>query len=88
MQRIGGGYMNKLKQFREEAGLTQKQIAEKLGVSESYYCQLENNKRRMPLQLALDISAILKKTPNDIFLPDNFAKCQDDDGELDKTGTE
>ena len=70
--------MNKLKQFREEAGLTQKQIAEKLGVSESYYCLLENNKRRMPLQLALDVSAILKKTPNDIFLPNDFAKCQED----------
>lgn len=69
--------INKLKQLREEAGLTQKQIAEKLGVSESYYCQLENNKRRMPLQLALDIAAILNKTPNDIFLPSSFAKRQE-----------
>jgi len=77
-RRNGGDCMNKLKQFREEAGLTQKQIAEKLGVSESYYCQLENNKRRMPLQLALDVSAIRKKTPNDIFLPNDFAKCQED----------
>ena len=77
-RRNGGDCMNKLKQFREEAGLTQKQIAEKLGVSESYYCQLENNKRRMPLQLALDVSTILKKTPNDIFLPNDFAKCQED----------
>ena len=77
-RRNGGDCMNKLKQFREEASLTQKQIAEKLGVSESYYCQLENNKRRMPLQLALDVSTILKKTPNDIFLPNDFAKCQED----------
>lgn len=69
--------MNKLKQFREEAGLTQKQMAEKLGVSESYYCQLENGKRRMSLQIALDIAAILRKTPNDIFLPSNFAERQE-----------
>ena len=63
--------MNKLKQLREEAGLTQKYMAEKLGISESYYCQLENKKRRMSLQIALDVSAILKKTPNDIFLPND-----------------
>jgi DNA-binding XRE family transcriptional regulator len=81
--------MNKLKQFREEANLTQKQVAEKLGVSESYYCQLENNKRRMSLKVALDIASILKKTPNDIFLPDDFANCQDDKKSisLDATGT-
>jgi DNA-binding XRE family transcriptional regulator len=87
----GGDGMNKLKQFREEAGLTQKQIAEKLGVSESYYCQLENNKRRMSLQLALDIAAILKKTPNDIFLPSTFAERQEQNKNsdaFDATGTE
>lgn len=63
--------MDKLRIFREEAGLTQKQIAHKLGISESYYCQIENTKRRMSLQMALDIAAILKKTPNEIFLPDD-----------------
>lgn len=51
-------------------------MADKLGISESYYCQLENNKRRMSLNIALDIASILKMTPNDIFLPDNFAKRQ------------
>jgi putative transcriptional regulator len=69
--------MIKLRLLREKAGFTQKQIAQKLGISESYYCQIENNKRRMSLQMALDIAVILKKTPNEIFLPDDFAERQD-----------
>ena len=68
--------MNRLRAFREQARLTQREMADKLGISESYYCQLENEKRRMSLRMALDIAAILKKTPNDIFLPDDFAKRQ------------
>ena len=68
--------MIKLRLLREKAGFTQKQMAQKLGISESYYCQIENTKRRMSLQMALDIAAILKKTPNEIFLPDDFAERQ------------
>ena len=84
MERRGGATVNdeikeKLIKFRKDAGLTQKNIAEKLGISESYYCQLENGNRRMPLQIALDISAILNKTPNDIFLASNFPKRRVDD---------
>jgi len=69
--------VNKLRGFRRQVGLTQKQIAEKLGISESYYCQIENNKRRMSLQTALEIAAILRLAPNDIFLLNNFAKRHD-----------
>lgn len=68
--------MDKLKLMRKEAGLTQLKMAEELGISESQYCLLENGKRRMSLDTALKISAILKKTPNEFFLPENFAKCQ------------
>ncbi|MDD2477269.1 MAG: helix-turn-helix domain-containing protein [Dysgonamonadaceae bacterium] len=68
--------MNKIKELRKGQGLTQADMADKLGISESQYCLLENGKRKMSLQMALDISLIFKKTPNDIFLPDNFAKCQ------------
>ena len=63
-----------LVKYRKEAGHTQKTMADKLGISESYYNHLENGNRRMPLNLALDIAAILNKTPNEIFLPGNFPK--------------
>lgn len=70
--------MNKLAELRKNVGLTQKQMAEKLNISESYYCQLENGNRRMSLEMALKISSILKKTPNEIFLSNNFAECKED----------
>ncbi|ABB15153.1 helix-turn-helix transcriptional regulator [Carboxydothermus hydrogenoformans] len=69
--------MNKLKQLRKANGLTQMEMAKKLGISESYYCQIENGTRRMSLKTALDIAAILKVTPNDLFLPSNFAERQE-----------
>jgi len=69
--------MNKLREFRKHTGLTQKQLAEKLGISESYYSQIENNKRRLSLRTALNITTILELMPSDIFLLDNFALRQE-----------
>jgi len=34
----------KLREMRKRKGLTQKELAEKIGVSESYICQIENGK--------------------------------------------
>ena len=67
----------KLKKFRNEAGFTQKEMADKLGISESYYNHLENGNRRMPLDIALSIASILNKSPNDIFLAKNFPERKD-----------
>lgn len=62
-----------LKQSRIEAGLTQSCMARKLGISSSYYCLLENGKRRITLDLALLISQIMDKPLEDIFTYSN--KC-------------
>ncbi len=70
--------VNKIATFRQLKGFTQKQMAIKLGISESYYCQLENTKRRMSLEMALKIAAVLEKTPDEIFLPQNFSSCKVD----------
>ena len=35
---------NKLKEMRTRRGLTQKELADKIGVTESYICQIENGK--------------------------------------------
>ena len=50
-----------LKTSREAKSMTQKSLAEKLGVSESYYCAIENGQRQknMDLMLAAGISAAL-----------------------------
>lgn len=65
-----------LKFLRKQADYTQLDMAGKLGISESYYCQLENGTRKMSLENALKIASILKKTPNEIFLPADFAERQ------------
>ena len=73
--------VNKLRLFREQAGYTQLEMSKLMGISESYYCQLENGVRRMSLDNARKAAIILNKTLDDIFFADNLAKCQ-------PTGTE
>lgn len=45
-----------LKNAREERGETMKTLAEKLGISESYYCSIENGVR----QKRMDVSLVSK----------------------------
>lgn len=40
-----------LKRIREEKGLTQQYIAEKMGISQNYYCDIENGVRQKELKL-------------------------------------
>lgn len=49
-----------LKMAREKSGLTMKTASEKLGISESYYCSIENGVRqkRMDITLASKISVV------------------------------
>jgi transcriptional regulator with XRE-family HTH domain len=50
-----------LKEARTNKGLTMKDIASKLGISESYYCAIENGERQknMDLTLVSGLSAAL-----------------------------
>ena len=49
-----------LKNSRAEKGLTMKELGLKLGVSESYYCSIENGARqkKMDITLASKISVV------------------------------
>ena len=50
-----------LRELRTERGLTMKAVADKLGISESYYCEIENGNRqkKMDLMLASGLAVIL-----------------------------
>lgn len=50
-----------LKKLRTEKGLTQKEIGEKLGISESYYSSIENGirQKKMDMVIITGISAAL-----------------------------
>ena len=42
-----------LKDLRKEKKLTMKELGEKLGISESYYCAIENGSRKDQLSLGM-----------------------------------
>lgn len=65
--------LTKLRKARLRKGLTQKQIAEMIGVSESYYCQLETGARRLSLPLAQKLAVVLGKSLDSLFMPSDLA---------------
>ena len=58
---------NKLKRLRIKKGLTQKQIAEKLDITVSFYSQIENMKKKLYYDTAIKIADIFNMHPDDIF---------------------
>lgn len=70
-----GNLKNKsLKELREEAGLLQKDVAEKLGISLSNYSKKENGIVKVSIVEANSLSKILKKDLSQIFLACEFQK--------------
>lgn len=62
--------MNKLKELRIKHKLTHQSMADTLKISKSYYWQIENMKRRLTYELAIEIANIFKTTPDTIFYSD------------------
>ncbi len=56
-----------LTQLRKASGFTQKDIAEQLGVSRSYYGMIENGSRNPSLNIAKKIAVILQSDINVLF---------------------
>ena len=61
-------YQNKIKKYREEQGITMKEIAQKCSVSTSYICHLEKGRRANPSTEVMEkIAKALNKTIAEIF---------------------
>ena len=58
---------DKLKKLRKKKGITQKQIAEKLDITVSFYSQIENKKKKLYYDTAIKIADIFNMHPDDIF---------------------
>ena len=56
-------YKLRIKEFRKIRGLTQKQLAHKIGISRSFLCEIENGKYDIRLSLLLKISVVLDVNP-------------------------
>ena len=59
---------NKLKQFREELGLTQEQLGELVGVSRQAINAIEAEKFEPSIWLAYDIAKVYRSTIEEVFL--------------------
>lgn len=59
-----------IKAIRVKLGLTQQDMAKKLGMSKSAYCSKENNKRRFTIEEAYKISEIFGLPIEKIFFGD------------------
>ncbi|RHW37290.1 XRE family transcriptional regulator [Neobacillus notoginsengisoli] len=57
----------KLIAARKEMGLTQEQLAEKVGINRAYLANIENGKNTPSLEVAKNISAALSLSINDLF---------------------
>jgi putative transcriptional regulator len=68
--------IHRLKTVRMKKGFLQKQLSDAVGVSESYYSQLENGSRRMSLPVAQKIAQVLGVSLDDLFMPCNLAYCK------------
>ncbi len=62
----------KLKEIRYKNHMTSREIAEKVGISKPFYCQIENGKRRLSYDLAVKIASVFKVKPDYLFYDDFF----------------
>lgn len=62
--------MKTLKEFRAKRGITQKAVAEYLGVSRQTYNRYENMQEKMTIEQAKTVCDFLRCDVSDIFLPE------------------
>ncbi|MGI6325136.1 MAG: helix-turn-helix transcriptional regulator [Bacilli bacterium] len=63
----GGVILQKLRGIRGKYNLSHKDMSKLLGISKPYYWQIENRKRGLSYQMAVNIAKIFNLKPDDIF---------------------
>ena len=64
----------KLREKRLKKGYTNKMMAEKLGISKTFYFQLETGSRKLTYDMATKIADIFKVKPDTLFYDDYIAQ--------------
>lgn len=60
--------LQKLRNLRLKASLTNQEVADKVGISKEYYWMIENGKRKLSYKLAVKIAKVFHTNPDNIFL--------------------
>ena len=63
---------NKLRELRLANKYTVQNMADMIGISKSFYSQLENCKRRLLYDMAIRIAAVFKMKPDELFYKDHL----------------
>lgn len=66
--------MEQIKRMREQHGLTQKELAERLDVTEEYIYMIEKGSRSPSTKLAIKMSALFNVTLDEIFFANQSNK--------------
>lgn len=76
--------MMRLDAVRTAMGITQENMANRLNIATTTYCQYENGKRMIPRDIAEKVAKILCCPVEAIFLPVKFTICEDKPDEPEK----
>jgi putative transcriptional regulator len=63
---------SKLRKIRNNNQYTVQQMADMLGISKSFYSQLETRNRRLLYDMAVKIATIFNMRPDEIFYDDHI----------------
>jgi DNA-binding XRE family transcriptional regulator len=64
---------NPIRVWREHRGLTQQQVADRVGISKPYLSQLESGKRRGGVEVLQKVAQILKVSLEDVVVDEDQA---------------
>lgn len=62
--------LKKLKQKRYSKKIKTSELADYLGISKPFYCQIENGKRRLNYAMAVKIAHFFNVKPDNLFYED------------------
>ena len=70
---------NKLKEVRRNKKMTAREVAEKVGISKPFYCQIENCRRRLSYDTAVKIANVFGVKPDHLFYDDTVKQMENVD---------
>ncbi len=70
---------SKLKKIRIKNNMTLVDVANRVGISKPFYCQIENGKRRLLYETAVKIAKVFNVKPDYLFYDDMLNSINEKD---------